>query len=850
MPQRDDRTLGDPMAVRLHPAFASLRDRRASIVDRFRSGDLDGPGLHVALAEATDDAIISTWHGLAVPASGVALVALGGYGRKLLAPGSDVDLMILHDGQPRIGDAGQPLWYALWDAGIKVGHAVRTPKECLSLAGVNLEAETSFLDARLLDGDLGLYERFVEQARAFSRKRDRRFVHDVREMMRLRHATHGSATSQLEPNIKDGTGGLRDLHVLDWFTTVCGDLIDMQLLDDAARAELDAAHRLLLTVRAHLHLQTASSNDILQFHHQRPIALAMDHRDDDGLAEDALMRELFTATRAVELTVTSVGADLGARGSKIPKRGHRRGPFVVAGDRVLLEHPLDIVAHPEDAIACFLLGATPGAAAMRNVRRALDGAALELTPAVTEAFLELLRTAPGASLEMADHSGVFAALFDEWDTVRLQPQRNIYHRFTVDAHLFHSAHAAAQMLRGTDPERSVVERVTADLEPGEADLLLLAALFHDVGKGTDEDHSVRGERLVRAMARRLHRSPDEIEELAWLVREHLLLVDVATRRDLSDPALIADTAARVGTPRRTRLLYLLTVADGIGTGPAAWTPWKEELVTELFTKVVHLLERGDLAHADLEKVFKERLDAVIRAAVGSAARSVAHVEAMGRAYLLRFEPEEIVRHAALADGLAEHEVRTVARTLSDGSGELTVIAPDAPGLFRRVCGVLALHSLSIVAAEIHTRHDGVAFEWIRCVGPRQLPIEEDRWARIEPDLEKVLHGKLSLDARLAEKRTVPTRASRGKQEPPKVICDNAASDEMTIVEVHAADRLGLLYDITAALAECGLDVHRAKIATYGDDVVDVFYVRDLNGSKLTDRDHIAEIERAILHRLG
>jgi [protein-PII] uridylyltransferase len=347
----------------------------------------------------------------------------------------------------------------------------------------------------------------------------------------------------------------------------------------------------------------------------------------------------------------------------------------------------------------------------------------------------------------------------------------------------------------------------------------------------------------------MHRPDAEVEDLAWLVREHLLLVETATRRDLSDRSLIDDIAARIGTARRTRLLFLLTVADGVGTGPTAWTPWKAELVTELFTKVVHVLERGDLAHGDLEQVFRERTDAVIRFAIGSAALSVAHLEAMGQAYLLRFEPEEIVRHATLAHGLEVGELRTVHHTLTDGSGELTVIAPDAPGLFRRVCGVLALHSLSIVAAELHTRDDGVAFEWIRCVGPRNLPIEEERWSRIEPDLERTLRGKLSLEARLAEKRASGERPSKGKQAPPKVVTNNEASSAATIVEVHATDRLGLLYDITAALADCGLDVQRAKIATYGDDVVDVFYVRSLDGAKVADPAHLAEIERAILHRL-
>lgn len=845
------------MTVRTHPAFLAMRDERATLVDRFRAAELDGIGFCRELSDAMDRAIVSVWRSLEIPGHGVALVALGGYGRRLLAPQSDVDLMVLSDGSRDVDANVQPLFYALWDAGLKLGHAIRTPSESLKLAGENLEAETSFLDLRLLDGEVEIAATFEAEARAQTRKRGDGFIDDVRAMMHRRHATHGSATSQLEPNIKEGTGGIRDLHVLGWFAAVAGDLVERGLLDEPGRDELHRAHGLLLRVRGHLHLATGHANDVLLFHLQRSVAEALGYRDGDEIAEDQLMRDLFAATRAVESTVLSVAAELHGRDAKMRRDAPRAGPFVVVGERVLLDGALDLAARPEDAIGLFALGATPGAAAMRAVRVELGvmlqavrngerETALPLTAPVRDAFRDLLRRAPGSALEMADHAGVFAALFPEWDQVRYRPQRNIYHRYTVDAHLFHTAAHAAELLRGSD-DPAIVEAAEL-LEPEDRDLLLLAALFHDVGKGTSEDHCVRGERLADALATRLDLPVETRTLLAWLVRNHLLLVDTATRRDLGDENLVVDIATKIGDSRRARLLYLLTVADGIGTGPTAWGPWKSDLVTELFQKVVHTIERGDLVSADVAARARDRRLAAERLAGPAADHVATHLDRMSRTYLLAFAPEELVTHAALAASLTGGEVRATGAHGKAGMADLTVVAKDRPGLFSKVSGVLALHGISIAAAQVYTRSDGIALEWFRCEGIRD--VDPDPWPKVTADVERALRGRLSIESRVATKReTSLDRETRGKGDPPKVVCDLEASDFMTVVEVHTTDRVGLLYDITAALAECALDVHVAKIATYGDDVVDVFYVRDLDGQKIIDAEHLSEIERAVLHRL-
>lgn len=836
------------MAVGTHPAFVAMRATREQLAERFSARELDGLAFCRALSEAMDAAIVEVWEGMGVP-EGVSLVALGGYGRGLLAPESDVDLMVLHPEKIDAGTAAQPLFYALWDAGLKVGHAVRTPKESFKLAKINVEAETSFLDVRLLSGDATQLAGFEREAWARTRKRGSAFVTDVRELMRLRHEAHGSATSQLEPNIKEGTGGLRDIHVLDWFAVVVGDLVAKGLLDPQGRRELDAAHELLLRARCHLHLQTSHPNDTLSFQRQRPVAEAMGYRDGEDIAEDSFMQDLFAATRAVELTVLSVAAEVSALESKTPKKARRSGPFVVVGGRVLLDGDLDLDRRPQDAIACFSLDAVPGAAAMRAVRIGVrEIRRLPVTPAVRDAFLQLLRRADGTMLEMADHAGIFAALFPEWDRIRCRPQRNIYHRYTVDAHLFHAAAEAGRLDRSED---DLVRATFADLEGGDVDLLLLAALFHDMGKGGEGDHALLGEHLVEGPAERLGLSEQDRVILRWLVRHHLLLVDTATKRDLADEGMLLDLATRIGDERRLRLLHLLTVADSIGTGPSAWGPWKASLVHELVAKLRHLLERGELATADAAQAAREnRLEAERLA--GDRAEAVAgHLDRLGRAYLLAFEPAQLVWHADLAAGVRDPGIAAAGNPADgDGVAELTVVAADAPGLFSKVSGVLALHGISIVAAQVFTRTDQIALETFRCQGSLERRIDASRWGKVIADIERAVRGRLSIEARLAEKRaSYLPRASRGKEGPPKVVIDNRASDFMTVVEVHAPDRLGVLYEITATLAECGLDIQVAKIATYGDDVVDVFYLRGLDGQKVVDPDHLAEIERALLHRL-
>lgn len=824
--------------------LAALSSERAALRARHDAG-MGGLELARALSDSMDGAIRAIWERVAGDEPGLAVVALGGYGRGELSPHSDLDLMVLNAGRKPAGEIAQRLFYALWDAGFKVGHAVRGVKDCVRLAKENLEAETSFLEPRLLTGDKALCDEFVEATLRATRKRRDRFVADVREMMRARHVSGGSATSQLEPNLKEGAGGLRDLHVLRWFDRVLGDLREAGLVSAREATQLDHAAELLHRVRNHLHYTTDHPTDVFAFQHQRPTALHLGYADNGRPAEDELMRDLFAATRAVEHVVTTVVTEIAGEGGK---RVQADGYAIERGRVVIASEP-DLAREPERALELFTFREPPGAAALRWLEAALEETpSLAWTDATRKAFFRLLRAGDPLRLEQADHAGVFGALLPEWEEVRCQPQRNVYHRFTVDAHLFNTVAECAALERGDDPLARDVVADTSD-----RDLLLLACLLHDIGKGTDEDHAIRGERMARAICARMGIEGARAETAAWLVRHHLLLAEAATRRDLNDENLVVDVAERIGDPQRARMLYLMSVADGRATGPTAWSPWKAALCAELFTKVVHVLERGELAGRDASELAHLRLaelrDALTRYPPDAVER---HIAAIPRAYVLAFPTTTLIRHFALmATPLEATDARThVLQTDEPGVYELTVVTRDRPGLFSKVSGVLALNGINIVGAQASTRSDGVAVEVFRCVGAHETQVDERRWERVTEDVRRALAGKLSLAARLAEKRAAyERRVRKGKDDEPKVIVDNQASDFLTVIEVHCPDRVGLLYDITTALSELSLDIALAKISTYGEDVVDVFYVRDLTGQRVSDPEQVAEIERSLLHRI-
>ncbi|MGH2706748.1 MAG: ACT domain-containing protein [Actinomycetota bacterium] len=769
-----------------------LRSERERLADRHAAG---ASGLFIvrALSDAMDEVIARIWARLHA-GGGAAVVALGGYGRRELSPASDVDLVILHERAHDVSGAVKGLVYELWDAGVELGYAVLTPKEALRLRRERLDCETAALEARLVVGDADLFEEWLAGALRQTRRALPGFMASLTKETRARRARAGDAGSELEPNLKEGRGGLRDLVTIRWIERVCG-----PRGAGVTEEELTEAADFLYSVRNQLHFMTGRRSDVLSMQHQPAVAAALGFERGKAAGEDALMHSVYRHCRRVAFALDSI-----------------------------LPGGIDSHAQATDIFRADLAEPWP--------------------PQVRRAFFELLASGEAARAAFAqlDQDGALVRALPEWEKVRFLPQRNIYHHYAVDVHCVEVVVAMADLPASPDDlVRRVAEEAASDWET-----LLWAGLLHDIGKGDVVDHSIRGEELARRALARTGLPATMAGDVAWLVRNHLLLAQTATRRDVRDERLIVELAERIESERRLRLLLLLTVADGLATGPSAWGPWKATLVSRLFASVSHVLERGELVGKDLNRRAHEAMEGIREALSAYPREQVeAHLANMAREWLLGQALPALIRQSVLmmdpprpGDIVLEAHLDEEARIW-----EAIVVARDRPGLFSKVSGALALHGLSVVGAEVYTREDGVALEVFRL---EALGDEERRFERVAEDARQALRGRLALEVRLVEKRRdYAGRFGKGKREPTRVTVDNRASDFYTIIEVHATNRVGLLYDVTTALVEMELDIHKAKVSTYAEDVVDAFYVRDLEGQKVTDPDYIGEIQRMILHRL-
>jgi [protein-PII] uridylyltransferase len=725
------------------------------------------------------------------PETDVALVAVGGYGRAELAPGSDLDVMLLHRGRKDVRELAERIWYPLWDAGFKLGHAVRTVKEALALAATDLDTATSLLDVRLVAGDSSLGDELARRAEAEWQNRSDRWLPVVGQAVAERHERAGEVAFLLEPDLKEGRGGLRDVHAQHWAEAARRILLEG---DEAALAE---AYDTLLGVRVALHRRTGKTSDRLLLQEQDGVAEDLGYSDADALMADVVAAARTIAWTSDETWDRILSSVKGPRGRSTPADRHVGGGIVIRDGVVELTADADPIADPTLVLRAAAAAAEVG---LRLSRRAVDRLAAEATPLgdtwPEEARLALVRLLGAGHaaipvIETLDQRGLMSRTLPEWEAVRNRPQRNAYHRFTVDRHLCEAAAEAARLT-------SRVRR---------PDLLLVGALLHDIGKGYPGDHSEAGVNLVDKIGPRIGFPPEDVAILKALVRHHLLLAETATRRDLADEATILSVATAVSNQTTLELLAALTEADSLATGAAAWGSWKAGLITELVERTAPVL-------------------------AGQRARNAPEPPPDGTV--------ELIARARLAEAL-----------VLDGEGPLvTVVAPDRPGLFWRVAGTLALHGLDVVSARAWSSPDGFAIERFRV---QSVFGRTPDWPAVESDLNRVLTGKLSLAARLADRARDYASSPRPPSAAParvEVSVDNDASDSATVIEVRAPDKIGTLYRITKALAELELDVRLAKVTSLGHEVVDAFYVVDRDGTKIEDEEHLLEIQRGIAVHLA
>ncbi|GAA2226107.1 [protein-PII] uridylyltransferase [Streptomyces amakusaensis] len=778
-----------------------------------------GPPRRAALARLTDQWLAALFDTARAAAGirGAALVAVGGYGRGELSPRSDLDLVLLHDGTagPReIAALADRLWYPVWDLGLALDHSVRTPAEARRAAAEDLRVQLGLLDARPVAGDLGLVAALRTAVLADWRGQAAGRLPELDALCRERAERHGELRFLLEPDLKEARGGLRDVTALR--------AVAASWLADAPRAGLDAARRTLLDTRDALHLATGRATDRLALQEQDQIAA------DLGLPDaDALLRQVYEAARTVayatDLTWREVNRVLRARsarhrlrtalggGARAGRRGEpERTPLAEGVVEQDGEAVLARTARPERdpvlplraAAAAARAGLPLSPHAVRRLARAAAPLPVPWPAEAREEFVTLLGAGePAVAVwEALEAEGLITRLLPDWERVRCRPQRNAVHTWTVDRHLVETAVRAAALTR----------RV------GRPDLLLTAALLHDLGKGWPGDHSVTGEVIARDTAARIGFGPADTAVVATLVRHHLLLADTATRRDLDDPATVRAVAAAVGSTATLELLHALTEADALATGPAARSAWRGSLVAELVRRTAAELAGGRAPEdpgpagpsAEQERLAAEAL------------------RTGGPVLSLRTRPEAGEPGEAGGD-----------RPEQTGA-ELLIALPDRPGVLPAAAGVLALHRLTVRAAELRTvEPPGTAapgavlvLNW-RVTAAYGTPPQA---ATLRTDLLRALDGSLDIAARLAERDAARPPRRGTPPPPPRVTVAPAASRQATVIEIRAQDAPGLLHRIGHALEGAGVRVRSAHVSTLGGDAVDAFYVTAPDGRPLAD----------------
>ena len=863
---------------------AHLDEGRAAIARRLEADPRRARPIVAAYAELTDEVVraahrvaTTRLHPNPAPSEGerLALVAVGGYGRAQMAPCSDVDLLFLTPWKITgwAESCIESILYMLWDLHLKVGHASRTVADCLRLAREDMTIRTSLLEHRPLAGHAPLAAELDDRLRReiFARRLTE-FVHAKLEERDRRLARHGDHRYVNEPNVKEGKGGLRDLQSLFWIAKHIHDGASGEELVSAevfSREELEAFRRaedFLWAVRCHLHLVAGRPEDRLTFDAQVEVADRMLYEDAPGRrAVERFMQDYFRhATRVGELTRIFLAALearhikrepslLGRAAERLAGRRPRVRPgYQVVHNRLSVADPDTFLADPMNLLRIFEEGLRTGLLlhpdAMRLVRANLariDGR-VRADPEARRIFLALLldHGNPERALRRMNELGALAAFIPEFEPVVAMTQFNMYHQFTVDEHIVQCIAQLARIERGE--LEAELPLATSIMRAGvDRRVLYVAMLLHDIGKGREEDHSILGARIARKLAPRLGLPAEEVETVEWLVRHHLLMSDMAQKRDIGDPRTVRDFARAVRTRRRLDLLTVLTVCDIRGVGPGVWNNWKAQLLRALHRRTAQVLEDG------MEALGRETQEADARAALEAA---LADLAPEARA-------AELARHyAPYWQGLQPADHLALARLLHDlPHGEIRMeIAPDEgrdatrarfamvdhPGIFARLTGAVALAGANVVDARTYTTRDGCATAVFWMQDAEGHPFDPARLPRLRGAIERILAGEIVAAEALAPKDRVPRR-ERAFHRPTHITFDNEGSEIYTIVEVDTRDRPGLLHDLTRALAAGNVHIASAVAATYGEQAVDSFYVKDSFGLKLHSEARREGLERRL-----
>lgn len=810
----------------------------------------------------------------------ICVVATGGYGRGALAPGSDIDLLfLLPYKQTAWGESViEYMLYLLWDMGFKVGHATRSIEQTIRFAKQDITTRTALLDSRYLWGEHSLFDDFIRDFGSNVVKGTaREFIEAKLEERDDRHKRSGSSRYMVEPNVKDGKGGQRDLHTLHWiakyltFETMDNDIAHFGFFTEEEAATFKHCDDFLWTVRCHLHFLTNRPEERISFELQKSMANRLGYAQREGMqAVERFMKHYFLIATEVGNLTRVLCADLEMKQLKsTPKLNQflehlgwqqrtavrKSSDFRIENGRINIIHPDTFKRDPVNLIRIFSLSNRYNTmlhpSALRKIRRSLRliDQQLRENPRANELFIELLTSKNDSekTLRYMSESGVLGRFIPEFGQINSMMQFNMYHHFTVDEHLIRTIGELSWIDRGEAGEALPLSHdVIHTIKNRRA--LYVAAFLHDIAKGRPEDHSIAGGEVARELCPRLGLTDAETETVAWLIEEHLTMSQYAQSRDLNDPQTIRDFAKIVQSRERLKLLVILTVCDIRAVGPGTWNGWKGQLLRTLYSQTDILLSGGhsaDTHRARIDNAISEFRRAMEQ---WSDEKVETYTERQFPAYWLRTDLETQITHAELIDR-AEREKKNLAiEVTSDAFTEhtsITFFATTHPKLLSMIAGSCAAAGANIIDAQITTTQDGRAVDSI-CIS-REFDRFEDEQRRAETiaqTLEKLLLGELHLDKLKPASRLVKGTV-QAFHVPPDVTIDNSLSNDLTVIEVRGLDRAGLLFELTRTIGDLNLDISSAHIATYGEKAVDVFYVTDLMGHKIKREERQEQIKTAL-----
>ncbi len=879
-----DGDLRNAVVVRMKEAMQEGRAQAERLLKE------DGCGRCCAMRlSALQDAIIAGAHEVATQflypvdnpsrSERMAVAAVGGYGRGMMAPGSDTDILfLLPYRQTAWGESvAEAILYMLWDLGLKVGHATRSVEECLRQSRADVTIRTSILEARFLVGERALFDDLQKRFDAeVVEGTGPEFVAAKMAEREERLRRSGQSRYLVEPNVKDGKGGMRDLHTLFWIAKyvyrvqTTGQLVAKGVFTREEARLFTRCEDFLWSVRCHLHFLTGRAEDRLSFDLQREMALRLGYTEHPGQRDvERFMKHYFLVAKDVGDLTAILSAALEAHHAKpVPglkgvverfRSSSRRSAlkdtpdFILDHDRLNVADPEAFKRNPVNLIRIFHIADKRNLAlhpdAMQLAARSLKliDADLREDPEANRLFLEVLtsKNAPEVVLRRMNEAGVLGRFVPEFGKVVAMMQFNMYHHYTVDEHLLRCIGVLSEIEHKVNPDNGLANELMGTVK--NRSLLYVAMLLHDIAKGRPEDHSIAGARIARRLCPRFGMSAVETETVAWLVEEHLVMSTVAQSRDLSDRKTIENFAAVVQNLERLKLLTVLTTADIKAVGPGTWNGWKAQLLRTLYYET-ELLLTGGFSEVDRGKrVTAAQVQFRHALAEWPTARLDAYVGRHYPSYWLRMDLDTKLSHARFIDA-AEREGKSIATqsVLEPGRGitTLTVLAPDHPKLLSIIAGACAAAGANIVDAHISTTTDGLALDTISLRRAFERDDDEERRAtKIQEALEQALTGEVRLPEVMARK--LP-KGRRTFSVEPEVTVNNSWSNRHTVVEVSGLDRPGLLFALTNTLSRLNLNIASAHVATFGERAVDVFYVTDLMGAKITAAARQSAMRRALL----